>query len=138
MKQKIKDLSLKDFSELVGSNVIDLPKETREEFKKYDFRYRELTTEERDRAILKMIKKIISTKLPVSGPKYKKKWKSGWTENLKNFKESNYNIKSLVPKFIKSHQPIRLKDDFAMPVSPTFELDFYNVFRNYLFRKYLK
>ena len=61
MKQKIKDLSLKDFSELVGSNVIDLPKETREEFKKYDFRYRELTTEERDRAILKMIKKIIST-----------------------------------------------------------------------------
>lgn len=103
---------------------------------KFDSKYRDLSGREINDVVLKILKKIDSSNL-VAGVSYKEKWISGWGENLDNFIKSNYDIRELVPKYIRPNHPVRLLGDYVMPRDPEFELHFYEIYRLWLFRKYL-
>ena len=130
-------LGISDFAFLFGIAAAELPDDCRALINKLDFSYRNLGSEEKDRLILRILKRIDSPDLPVAGEKSKPRWESGWQENLDNFKASNFDVRELIPKYIHPSQPIRLFGDYVMPYDSNFELNFYTVYRRWLFRTYL-
>ena len=130
------NITLEDFAEAFGTTVEDIPDICKELISTTDFRYRKPILESRDAIILRVLKKIDEDKQIIGAVERKDVWEKGWAENLNSFKE-NENLDRLIPKFIRNGQAIRYKQDYIIPVSDTFELDFLKVFRLWLFNKYL-
>lgn len=122
------NLSLKDFADLFGTRTEKMPVRCQELIGNLDFHYRVLKEEERDSQILRVLKVIDST-LEVAGPHRNERWERGWSENLEEFIQSNYDFSKLVPKFVKQNEAIRLKGQYVMPRHPAFETSFVSVLR---------
>lgn len=131
-------VTIEDFARSFDTTVEDIPEECQTLINETDFSYRLLEEEERDKVILNALRKIEFDTQTIGTPERQAVWQSGWEENLDDFIKSGYNLKSLVPKFIRANQPIRFNQNFIMPSNPTFELDYFRVFRLWLFKKYLK
>lgn len=129
---------MEDFARSFGTTVEDIPNDCRELIGKTDFRYKVLTGEERDQVLLDVLKKMESDQQVVGAEERQATWEKGWQENLQDFINSGYELNKLVPKFIRPNQAIRLDRNYIMPSNPNFELDYFSVFKLWLFRKYLK
>lgn len=134
----IKSLNLEDFAASFGTVASDIPLECRELIDKCDFSYNFLESQDQQKLILEVLKKIDTDQQVVGAPQRQAVWEKGWSENLKDFIGSNYQPDSLVPKFIRPGQPIRFNQQYIMPSNPRFELDYFSVFRLWLFKKYLQ
>ncbi|MGA2298664.1 MAG: hypothetical protein ABSG15_14045 [FCB group bacterium] len=134
----MKSLTSKDFAGLFGTTEEEINIFCGDLIKKYEFKYRELSLEERDALILKIIKAIYSENLKQAGENRKNDWETGWSENLNDFINSNYDLSKLAPKYFKSDVPARFGGDFYQTISDNFVLNYYQVFKHWLFNKYLK
>lgn len=132
------ELDTQGFANLFETGVDDIPDNCRDIIGRNNFQYLKLSGEELNQVILKVLKKNNSDSLSVVGQERKEVWEKGWTENLQNFKDSGYSIDELVPKYIRSNQPVRLNLDYVTPVDDNFERNFFKVYRLWLFQKYLK
>jgi len=135
---KKEDFTIKDFACSFGIDVDDISNSCKELISETDFKYTVIEREERDKLLLNVIKKIESDKQKIGTSEREKVWEQGWSENLKEFVKSNGDLKKLVPKFIRSNQAIRLNQKYVMPSNPNFELDYFSVFRLWVFNEYLK
>ncbi len=135
---EISELKLDDFASLFGTTIDDIPDDCRELIAKMDFRYRKLSNDERDKVLLDIIKKINSDQLIIAGRKKKVIWEKGWSENLKNFLQKNYDINELTPKYYRAGQILKIYQNYAITYDPNFEFNFFKVFRLWLFKRYLK
>ena len=138
MQKEICELTLEDFARSFGTTVEDIPEECKELIAKTDFRYRILEEDERDKVILAVLKKIESDQQIIGAPERQEVWQRGWAENLQDFIKSGYNLNSLVPKFIRPNQAIRFNRNYILPFNSNFELNYFSIFRLWLFKKYLK
>lgn len=129
---------MEDFACSFDTTVEDIPDECRVLITETDFRYRVLEGEERDKVILDALKRIESDQQVIGATERRDAWQRGWEENLRGLAASGYDLGTLIPKFIRTNQPIRLNRQYIMPTNPNFELDYFSVFRLWLFRKYLK
>lgn len=136
-KKFINQLTVEDFARSFGTTVADIPDKCQELITKTDFRYKILEEEERDKVILDVLRNIESDRQVIGAPERQDVWEKGWAENLQDFIKSDYDLKKLAPKFIRPGQPIRLNRNYILPSNPNFELDYYSVFRLWLFQKYL-
>jgi transketolase len=130
------ELTVEDFGRLFGTTVDDISDDCRELIFKIDFRYKKFSSGERDKIILRILKTIDSDSLSIVGPHRKSVWENGWSENLRNFVDSNFDLNVLIPKFVKRNEVIRLNGNYIMPTNLDFETRFVEVLRTYLFRKY--
>ena len=133
----MKSLTYKDFGGLFGATEEEVNSFCGELIDKNEFNYRELSLEERDSLLLKIMGTIYNDDLKSAGENRKNDWESGWGENLNDFTASSYDIGKLIPKYYKNKVPCRLNQDFIMPVSDNFVYNVTDVFRNLIFRKYL-
>lgn len=131
-------LTIADFARSFGTTADDIPDDCAEMVRKTDFRYRILTGKERDKTLLDVLRKIETDQQTIGAPERQNTWQDGWAENLEDFIKSNYDLSKLAPKFIRPNQAIRLNQNYVMPSNPNFELDYFSVFRLWLFEKYLK
>jgi len=138
MPRKTHEVTLEDFARSFGTTVEDIPDDCRELIIKNNFGYEILAGEERDKVMLDVLKKIESDQQIIGAPERQTTWEKGWEENLQDFANSGYDLNKLVPRFIRPNQAIRLDQNYIMPSNPNFELDYFSVFRLWLFRKYLK
>ena len=138
MPTEIHEVTLEDFARSFGTTVDDIPDDCRELIAKTDFRYKILAGEERDKVLLDVLKKIESDQQIIGAPERQTTWEKGWQENLQDFIRSGYALDRLVPKFIEPNQAKRLNRNYIIPSNPNFELDYFSVFRLWLFKKYLK
>lgn len=138
MPKAIHQVALDDFARSFGTTVDDIPEDCRELIAKSDFRYRQLTGNERDHVLLAVLKKIETDQQIIGAPERQITWEKGWEENLRDFINSGYDLNKLVPRFIRLNQPIRLNQEYILPSNPNFELDYFSVFRLWLFKKYFK
>ena len=138
MQKKICEVTLEHFAQSFGTTVEDIPDDCRKLIAKTDFRYKILVGEERDKILLDVIKKIESDKQIIGAEERQDVWTKGWAENLEDFIKSEYNLNKLTPKFIRPNQAIRFNQNYIIPTNPNFELDYFSVFRLWLFKKYLK
>lgn len=138
MQKTIYELTLDDFARSFGTNIEDIPNDCQKLIAKTDFGYRLLVEEERDKVLLDVIKKIESDQQIIGAEERQGVWAKGWAENLEDFIKCGYDLNKLIPKFIRPNQAIRFNQNYIIPTNPNFELDYFSVFRLWLFKKYLK
>jgi SAM-dependent methyltransferase len=136
MSRKIKTLDSGSFAKLLGATKKEVTDTCGDILSSKDFRYTILDKEEKDNTLLTVIK-AIDTPLSVSGKGRKEDWEKGWSENLEAFMKSNYDLSSLVPKYMHKSNTRRLFSEYIKPLSDDFEVNFYSAYRHFLFRKYL-
>lgn len=129
-------LAVEDFAAIFGTTNENIPQIAKEVICNSDFRYQILSGSERDNTLLRVVKTLLSDTLKQSGPHRKKDWEKGWTENFSNFISHGYDIKELIPKFVRKKEVVRFKGEYIMPSSPDFETNFVKILRYYLFSKY--
>lgn len=132
----MKTLNKYDFAGMFGTSPASFDKNTLHLIESLNFRFREIQGDELEFLILNQLKRIDIDNQIVGAPERKEKWENGWQENLDEFIGSGYDIRSLVPKFIRSNQPVRLKQAYIYPEDPNFELNFVSVLRSWFAHEY--
>jgi SAM-dependent methyltransferase len=80
--------------------------------------------------------KDIDNDTKVAGVARRNDWEDGWGENLKDYSVSG-NLESLTPKFVRKNEPLRLRNNFIIPVTnDNFELDWREILHHWLFEEY--
>ena len=132
----IKDLSLEDIAQMLGAEVDELGEKCIELIKSFDFRYQILNAEAEHDFILDVFKKINNDTQIIGSPERTEVWMNGWQENLDSFL-NNRDKSSIVPKFIRPNNVIRLNGKFCNTVNPYFERDFAKVIQTHLYHKHI-
>ncbi|MFH1883211.1 MAG: class I SAM-dependent methyltransferase [Planctomycetota bacterium] len=132
------EVTVEDFARSFGTSADDIDERSREIISGADFRYRVLEGKERNDVILDALKKIETDTQKIGAQERQEAWQRGWAENLQAFIESGHDLDTLTPKFIRANKPIRFNGSYILPSNPMFELDYFRVFRWWLFKKYLK
>lgn len=131
-------LSIKDFAEAFGASEDEISLFCGDIIRAKDFKYRVCSQETRENIFLDATKKCANTELPVSGAHRKSDWSQGWGENLQDFVSSGEKLEALRPKYWHGDRPLRLGGKYIVANSDSFERDFGDVFRLWLFKKYFK
>lgn len=131
-------LSDLDFSLSFGTTKQDIHEKCGDLIKKYGLSFMYIENQKtRDALITKILKRIEADTQCIATPERKEVWQNGWQENLDAFIESNYNLNTLTPKFFRSNQPVRFRQQYVLPHKQEFELKFFCIFRQWLFKTYL-
>ena len=127
------DLTATDFQRQFGAET--LPPACLALIDALDFRHEVLTNRAREDVLLRAVKALFQN-LAVSGAHRHGRWEDGWRENLEEFVASGYDINTLVPKFVRRGEVVRLEGNYIASVSDTFETNYVKVLREYLFRTF--
>lgn len=131
-------LTLSGFADLFGTTADDFPEVCRKLVGAGDFSYRKLNQRERDGLILGIIRKLDAGEFSRAGPGGKARWDKEWEETLERFLASNGDLETLRPRYFRTNQAARLWSDYVIPRNPQFELEVENIFKHWIFRKYLR
>lgn len=134
--QETYDLGVHEFAQLFGCSIDDFSHECKEYIAKSDFRFRKLSWDEKERVVLESLRHINSNDFSESGPHRKNIWEKGWSENLTEFVNNDFNLQCLIPKFVRRNTVKRLSGEYIIPYSSDFETAFASVMRKVLFGKY--
>jgi SAM-dependent methyltransferase len=137
MDENVNILDREGFARLLGTTAAEIECHCGNLLREYDFRYRIIREDAFKDTLLQVIKTIDESPLTVSGKSRHQDWEKGWGENLRAFKESNYDPVALVPKYMHKFTTRRLFSQYIEPLDKDFEVHFYTVYRQYLFRTYL-
>jgi hypothetical protein len=131
-----KILTLDTLAQSFGTTVDDLTDECHDLLQNMDSRYYLVSGIEREKLIADILHRIDDDKQIIGAPERTDKWFKGWKENLDDLRNSDYDLDSLMPKFIRKNQPIRFMGDYIIPSESHFEHVYFNIFRAWLFEKY--
>jgi len=131
-------VTFQDFIESFGAEENSMPQECIDLIARKDFSYEVIKGNKKDEIILEILKKLESDRQTIGAEERRDVWNNGWNENLQDFINSGYDLRKLVPKFIRPNKIVRYKQNYVCPVNPDFELDYYTVFRTWLFAAYFK
>lgn len=132
----VHSLDISGFSHLLGVPEEDFNDEIRDFINNTDFDYVIVDGVDRESLLLQILNTIDSGKLSISGPGKQVAWERGWNENLLEFERSGNDLETLLPKFVRKGQVMRMQGAFILPSNPDFETAMVTVMRNVLFRKY--
>ncbi|MCX5699132.1 MAG: hypothetical protein NTX01_05505 [Candidatus Omnitrophica bacterium] len=127
-------LTSSDFESLFGEK---LSLYVQGRIKKYDLRYSDVTTQERDSYLKKIVSILLGENLMYSGEHRHEQWDKGWRQNLDELLKSNAS-EAMIPRYFGKYQINRLKQKFIRPVSKNFEYNMLGVILDWLFDKYLR
>lgn len=136
-RQREKVLSISDFARLLGTTRRTLENLCGDVFASFDFHYSILEGKDLHGAVLKVLKDLEVNQFSVSGKNRKNDWERGWNENLQEFKSSDFPSATRRPKYLVKNPLKRLFQNFILPADPLFEVNFYTVYRSYVFRRLL-
>ncbi|MDP7196261.1 MAG: class I SAM-dependent methyltransferase, partial [SAR202 cluster bacterium] len=134
----MKKLTISDFASSFDTSEDTFSSKCKAIINDNNFYYKELESEELDNLYLVILKQIELDKQKIGAKKRTKVWQNGWAENLEEFINSGYDEETLVPKFIRRNQPVRLNQNYVFPKSSEFELDFVKVYRHWFLENYFK
>ncbi len=132
----MQQVTVDDFAASFGTTPDNFSPECLNAIQKSDFSFRRFDPEERDAVILEVLHKIKHDQQVIAAPERKAVWEQGWAENLASFKQNGFDLRALVPKFLRENQPIRYNGDYIMPANARFEYDYMTVFRLWLFQNF--
>ena len=101
-----------------------------------DFRYTNIEGQELESLRLSILKRIDEDKQIIGAKDRTESWSKGWQENLDQFLANEDSLESLVPKFIRPNQAIRLNGEYILPIDSEFELNFVKVYRQWFLEEY--
>ena len=101
----------------------------------YDFEFTPFDQMARDAAMLNVLKRIDG--FQQVGAHRAGIWRMAWEDVATRYRESGGQPASLEPHFIGGTPIVRLRGNYAQPVDPRFELNFFRVLRAWLFRRFI-
>jgi hypothetical protein len=108
-----------------------------DEINKKNLLYKELTSKKKKK-LLNVIKYIVKKKnFFRSGYKYKKKWETGWSENLINYKKK-FSEDSLIPGYSDKFNYARIDNRIVMCCSKNFDHKLLHLILFFCYEKFLK
>jgi hypothetical protein len=122
-----------NFNLLFNDKLEELPR-TIEHVRALDTSVRALTSEERDKVIMRVMKTVYS---PLSKTGDADKWERCWKDVLDKFKETK-DATYLVPPFVKRGQECRLWGDYVATNSKYFEENVDTILRSWVFERYME
>lgn len=131
------NLTIDDWAMIFDVRKEEIPKYCVDIINSKDFRYSFFSQSERDKIILDMIKKIDFKKYTISGVNQKERWEKGWQEIYDNFIDSGCSKSVLIPQYNKDGMPIRLYGDYVRSYNNSFENNFVELIRAFVFYKYM-
>lgn len=137
MNNEIQCLGLSEFASLFGCKAEEIPQDCAQLIAENDFRYRVAEGKEYEEILQGVLHKIDSGGFSIAGEERLPNWEKGWGENLEAFLKTK-NILELVPKYFRPGLPLRLFQQYILPLDPNFEINWYSVFRLWLFKTYFK
>ncbi|NBV71554.1 MAG: class I SAM-dependent methyltransferase [Burkholderiaceae bacterium] len=125
-----------NFADSFGVSLGDLPARCKKLIADKNFEYNVLKGNELESFLVEILKRIDEDTQKIGVEERKDVWERGWRESLDEYVQSNFDIKKLVPKFIRPNQAIRWQQQYILPVADNFELDYVEVLREWLFPAY--
>jgi len=135
-KLEVKNIDLQTLADSFGIDISDVKSICEEKLHDIDTEYKIYSGLEREKLIIQILKSIDSDKQIIGAPSRTNVWNDGWNENLNLLKNNNYQLDSLLPKFIKKNRPMRFMGEYILPNEQNFEHEYFNIFRSWLFDKY--
>lgn len=130
-------LDIHHFARAFGTEVEDISSDVRDIIQETDFRYEKLGADEQQKLMMEIHTAIETNGFPRAGRERRKIWEESWKERLLNFKSHHGRLEELVPDFLNTRSVIRLNQEYVRTLDPNFEFNFFNIFRRWLFKKYL-
>lgn len=129
-------LSIKDFAETFGADEDEVSRFCGDLIKSRDFKYTICPPKTREAIFLEVIKKCDNSEFSISGEQRKSEWRRGWGENLEDLSNSGSELRALIPRYWRGGRPMRFKGNYILASSGSFERDFGDIFKSWLFGKY--
>jgi len=107
----------------------------------YDLRYAEISEEERDSFLKKIISTLLDQSLPFSGKHRHEQWEKGWGENFDELLKSRDKDKmmaAIMPRYFGKYRVVRLDQKFVKPITENFEPKILGLILDWLFDQYLR
>ncbi|KZR79924.1 hypothetical protein PMIT1342_01869 [Prochlorococcus marinus str. MIT 1342] len=120
----------------IGHNE-KLPDDTITLYEGMDLDYEEVSTEQQEKIIDKIYAEINHGFSRV-GKERNNIWELAWKDLKCSFIENMYDVDSLIPSYISKHEFIRYGGKYIRPKSKNFEVNYFSIFRSWLFWKYIK
>ena len=133
---EIKNVDLQTLADSFGTDISDVKKACEEKLHAIDTEYKIYSGSQREKLIIEILKSIDSDKQIIGAPERTDVWNNGWNENLILLKNNNYQLDSLLPKFIRKNKPMRFMGEYILPNEKNFEHEYFNIYRSWLFEKY--
>jgi len=124
-------------AELFGTTEDEINSYCASFIKDHDLSFSLLTGERKEQMILSSLKFLETDKQKIGEFNRVSVWQNGWQENLDNFKQTR-SLSSIIPKFIRPRQILRLNREFIETKDTYFELRFIELFHLWFFNKYLQ
>lgn len=102
----------------------------------FDFSY-EFLSEPESIALGSEVSRRIDAGFTQVGEHRREVWADAWNEVKQRFESSNFSISELVPSFVGATGFLRFDGCFIRPRDSRFELNFFFILRDWLFRRYL-
>jgi SAM-dependent methyltransferase len=103
----------------------------------YNFVYYEVTPEERDACIKKIVSALIDPNLIKAGEERYEQWEKGWSENLGKL-TSKLDTESIIPHYFGKYSFVRINQRFIKPASKNFEYYSLCIILDWIFDKYIR
>lgn len=131
-------VSIEDIEKSFGCYSKDFSVELKNKINKTNLNYSIYEKEELNKLYIKILKKILEDKQIVGDVSRTEVWNKGWQENLNAYKLNPNDPNTLIPRFIRPGEPIRFFGNYIKPENNLFELDYFSIYRQWLFEKFLK
>lgn len=131
-------LTSRDFCELLGVADKMLPDTCESFVNSGNFDYDIPDAKTRDGIILGVLNHIESDRPTRVGEQRAEIWESCWAENLQRFVGADHDPDKLLPDFIRTGQPVRLRQQYVIPSGGGFEAAFLQVCRAFLFDRFFR
>jgi hypothetical protein len=130
------NLGVEEFATHFGTEPQSFSDDCKALINSMDFSYENVEGEELEALILTILKRIDDDKQIIGAKDRTEAWSKGWQENLDLFLANEDDPDSLVPKFIRPNQAIRLNGNYILPNDSEFELNFVKVYRHWFLEEY--
>jgi hypothetical protein len=131
-------LNVETLAESFGTPPDDFPEECIQMLESMDKNYNIITGDDREKLIIEILERIGQDTQVIGAPERTDRWFEGWKENLDDFRDKEFDLSALMPKFIRKNQPIRFMGDYIIPDEQHFEHVYFDIYRTWLFNKYFK
>ncbi|MDP8245323.1 MAG: class I SAM-dependent methyltransferase [Candidatus Hinthialibacter antarcticus] len=135
MKYRLDD---NDFAQIIGIQTSELPDGCIRRIREFNLSYEELDAQQHENVVHQVVRRILEDDFSISGEKRKEDWENGWRENFDAFVDSQNDLQSLVPKFIRPNPLLRFRQRYIQTQNPRFEWELFQIYRYWFFERFLK
>ena len=132
----VKRIGPAEFELAVGLEKASLDKRTRDLLQSTPLLFTELNEIDQSRLRAEIAQQI-SNGFTVVGEHRAGIWRDAWQDHLDRFEEANFALEALNPAFVGGTTILRWQGSYIESITERFELVFYGIFRDWLFRTFL-